>query len=756
MLRLIAHALGLVVSGFIPATDPLVIRRARHYAISLLSIFLLPLVLVYYWLGLGLDEIFFRGYRRVEIKQPVFILGVPRSGTTALHEALSHDPQFTTQRTWECLFAPSISHRWCLRALARVDRRMGRPLSRSTAWINQRCLAPLTNAHPMSASAPEEDYLSLIPQLMPFILVVVFPDSPRLWRIGRGDAALTRPQRARVMHQYQAVIQRHLYAHGEHHTYLAKNASFAVWADSLAEHFPDARFIACLREPQAVVSSQLSSIEPALQALHGPINQAILIQRMRQQLYTAYQSLLSALPVKAAGRSVFLPLAAQRNGLSEAIEKIYQALGLSLYPEFSECLDRLSERARSHRSAHQHSLADYGLTTADIEQSFADINARFDCSQTQPVLPAALNRSLPKPRVLVVSDAAPERNGVGSYYADLIDHLREHCRAIRMIAPGQTHSAITHWREFALPGDSTQVIALPSPRALGKAISEFAPEVVIIATPGPYGVLASLTAKRLGARLIFGLHTDYEALAALYWQGLSGWWHRMGMRAVNSWLFHQADQVVSNSEHMHALAKAKGATSATRVQTPIPHAFIETPLAPLHTPPQRVLFVGRLAAEKRVDAVIEAARALPHLAFRIAGDGPLRNQVETAAEALPNLTYLGWQTRTGILAALDDTDVMVLPSEVEAFGTVALEAMARGRLTLVSAGCGIADWAVFAGALSVMPRQATVSDAIDTLCAESAEHLHERSQLGYKNAQAMANNCIAEWHKLLIPNAFRA
>ena len=38
------------------------------------------------------------------IREPVFIVGLPRSGTTILHEVLAEDPQFRIVKKWEALF----------------------------------------------------------------------------------------------------------------------------------------------------------------------------------------------------------------------------------------------------------------------------------------------------------------------------------------------------------------------------------------------------------------------------------------------------------------------------------------------------------------------------------------------------------------------------------------------------------------------------------------------------------------------------
>ncbi len=723
----------------------------RRWIVALGLALILPVALLYYWIGLWLDELLFRGYRRIAVQRPVFILGVPRSGTTALHEALAEDPQFTTQRTWECLLAPSVTHRHLWRGLARLDRAAGGPGRRLAGWLNRRWLAPLTDAHPVHAHAPEEDYLSLLPQLSAFILVVAFPDSDRLWRLGRGDIALADDERERLMRQYRRVIQRHLYFHGADRTYLAKNASHAALAGSLVEAFPDARFIACLRDPAEVVSSQLSSLGPGLRALHGHIHQDELTRRMLAQLQFGYRNLLSVLPARAPARSVFLPLGAQRQGLAPAIRQVYAHLALPLEGHFAERLAALDARARAHRSSHRHALADYGLDSAQVADAFADIRAAFDFAATEAVPASACPALTHRLRVVVVSDAAPQRNGVGTYYSDLLAHLEGRVAAVQMVANGNEPPVIPHWYETALPGDATQALTLPSPLALRQAIDDASPEVLIVATPGPYGVLAGLMARRLGARLIFGLHTDYEALAGLYWGRLRGALNRTAMRGINRILFHRAGVVVSNSARMHRLASEKGARRAVRVNTPIPRDFLDMPLAPLQTPPQRILFVGRLAAEKRVETVIEAAEAHPELHFRIAGDGPMRDQVEAAAARLDNLTYVGWLERGHLRGIIDESDLLVLPSRVEAFGTVALEAMVRGRLALVSPGCGIADWPELADGLLVMDARQSVTEALQAVIAMPPSSLAARAQTARARGAHMARQCIDEWMALIAP-----
>ena len=120
----------------------------------------------------------------------------------------------------------------------------------------------------------------------------------------------------------------------------------------------------------------------------------------------------------------------------------------------------------------------------------------------------------------------------------------------------------------------------------------------------------------------------------------------------NRLIFRNADVVLANSEEMVGIAERIGAHQAALMGTPVSPLFLrqDPPRAPAAV--RSVLFAGRLAAEKNLEGLIESARALPQLQYSIAGDGPQRALVEAAAQELPNLNYIGWLDREGLLAAM--------------------------------------------------------------------------------------------------------
>ncbi len=74
------------------------------------------------WIGLMLDAVFFSSYRSQKIREPVFIVGVMRSGTTFLHRLMARDEaHFTSMKHWEILFAPSIIQKKIFNAIGAAD-----------------------------------------------------------------------------------------------------------------------------------------------------------------------------------------------------------------------------------------------------------------------------------------------------------------------------------------------------------------------------------------------------------------------------------------------------------------------------------------------------------------------------------------------------------------------------------------------------------------------------------------------------------
>lgn len=243
-----------------------------------------------------------------------------------------------------------------------------------------------------------------------------------------------------------------------------------------------------------------------------------------------------------------------------------------------------------------------------------------------------------KLRIAVLSDALEDRNGVDAYYRDLVEHLAQWGHTVEFMQPARTGSA--RLLSMPMPGDPKQRICFPNPVVLSRRMRALRPQVILVATPGPFGLYGLYAARRLNARLIAGFHTHLEGLAGLYWSRILGGAGGCYVALLNRLLFRHAEITVVNAEAMMERARRLGAAEVALLGTPLGRRFLETPLKPLGPKVRHVLFAGRLAPEKNLEDVVEAAARLPHIHFSVAGDGPLGEWVARRARELPNLTHL--------------------------------------------------------------------------------------------------------------------
>lgn len=351
-------------------------------------------------------------------------------------------------------------------------------------------------------------------------------------------------------------------------------------------------------------------------------------------------------------------------------------------------------------------------------------------------------------KIAILSDAIPQRNGAGSYYYDLIENLNEYVKHIELISPGQGGK----WDgrvKFPLPGDATQRLSLPAIRKIRKHLDSIKPDIIISATPGPFGLYGKKLARRYKAKFFVGYHTSFEQLTKLFWNPLLGMIIKRYFITINHMLFKKASAVVANSEDMLDNARGFGARSTRLIGTPIPHQYIAKPLKPYPQQIQKILFAGRLSAEKNIEDILDAVAKLEDIQFSVAGDGPLRGDVEGYSKSHTNLTYHGWTERNRLLDLIDQHDLLILPSHVESFGTIALEAMARGRIVLVSEHCGILNWPDLKQGLYDYPQAESLDAAIQRIVRYSPQELELMAQRARHAAIDLNNWNIDDWLAIL-------
>lgn len=304
------------------------------------------------------------GYKDEVIEKPIFVLGMPRSGTTFLHNLLAADPANRAPRLFEMQIpAPKNPE----------------PLARQLR--EQRCRENLAyqglldddwlGVHPMGAERAEE---------CPFIweLSLISVNYPGCVNVPNYMEYLYKQNFANLYREERAFLQYLQHREGRRR-WILKTPIHIRFLKEIIDVFPDARFVHCHRDTTkiypsianmvAILHSKYSTTPPASRAVASDYDG------------TWADALAFRQKPSMAERFVdvnFIDFQADPLG---TVDDVMRGLGLQLDPEGVAAMAAWLEedrKRRALRSHHQYSLADAGLTVADVDRMTGDYLKAFN------------------------------------------------------------------------------------------------------------------------------------------------------------------------------------------------------------------------------------------------------------------------------------------------------------------------------------------------------------------------------------------
>jgi len=352
--------------------------RGGRLVLLLLLALGIPLVAAFHALCMALDRLLFPGFRRIAVREPVFVVGHARSGTSLLHELLARDGErFSTFLTWE-LFLPAIVQKKLVRGLGRLDRAwLGGAVDRRIKAFEDRAFARGREMHPMSLTRPEEDEFLFAASCASGVWVLLFPYWRELDYLYYTDRMPPR-RRRRLLRFYRGCVQRQLYLNGAEKIHLSKNPTFCGKVESLIEAFPDARFVVCMRTPYDTIPSLLKLVTRNWKA-SGCRPERMEDSRLvlAEQSFHSYRHPLEVLARHPEVRRAVVDYRALVEAPKRTVLEVYDRLGLPVSPAYEKALDAEEARSRSHRGEHVYSLGEFGLEPGEIRARLGDLFERY-------------------------------------------------------------------------------------------------------------------------------------------------------------------------------------------------------------------------------------------------------------------------------------------------------------------------------------------------------------------------------------------
>ena len=299
------------------------------------------------------------GARRLEA--PVVVTGLPRTGTTLLHNLLACDPDHRVLRFWEALHPvpPGAGGPPAEALQAQAER-----------WLESfyRLVPEFRAIHGATATGPEEcDAL-----LQNTFASQHFDDmfDAREYSEWLAHAPLADE------YAHYALQLRALSSDGT--TWALKSPSHLGHLDALMAALPGVTVVVCHRHPHRAVASYASLVHALRRAYSDDVSPEVV---GRQAMDRGAVAMRRATEVRsAAGDAAFVDVDYRdlvRDPIS-VVAGVYEQRGRRLRPEAEERMRQWLVANPQHKhGAHRYDLAGFGLTASEVDAAFAGYTERF-------------------------------------------------------------------------------------------------------------------------------------------------------------------------------------------------------------------------------------------------------------------------------------------------------------------------------------------------------------------------------------------
>ena len=300
------------------------------------------------------------------VERPVFILGLPRAGTTLLVNLLARDPQHRFYWSWEANREIPPAHQ----AHMHDDPRIARKVAEIDAALAQGLLDH--RQHVESGDQPAE-CIMLLGQDIKSYLWLAQAQMPGYfdWLLDAADMVAAYRHHRRALHVMQSE------APGQ---WMLKLPSHAFAIDAILQVYPDARIVVTHRDPLKAAASSCDAEHFFLALGNDGLDLHAIGDQTVRFLSTGMQRVTAARathPDVAWHDMHFSDIAA--DPIAE-VRRLYDFLGQVLTPETEDAMRAelaATLRLRAQLGPHRYRAETYGLSRATVMPWFEDYVARY-------------------------------------------------------------------------------------------------------------------------------------------------------------------------------------------------------------------------------------------------------------------------------------------------------------------------------------------------------------------------------------------
>jgi len=303
---------------------------------------------------------------RQTIAAPVFIVGLPRTGTTHLHGMLSEDSASRAPATWEVMFpaAPRATAADVARARAQTATRLD--------WANR--LAPeFMSIHAIGPDLPQE-CIAITAQAFMSIQFHTTHNVPSY-----QDWLEQAPQT--LAFDFHKRLLQHLQAKGSGSRWLLKAPGHLFALEGLLARYPDARVVHTHRDPTRVMASMASHATVLRRAFSDAADPKAIAADWADRWARALDRFLAVRDRASPKQFLDVQFDAIESDPLGTAERVYDFLGWPFTAQARSAMSAfLAANPKGKHGVHRYTLEQFGLSRAAEAARFKRYCERFDIS----------------------------------------------------------------------------------------------------------------------------------------------------------------------------------------------------------------------------------------------------------------------------------------------------------------------------------------------------------------------------------------
>lgn len=300
------------------------------------------------------------GYAEVPISHPVFVTGLPRTGTTALHRLLAADPGHQGLEMWLAEFPQPRPPReeWATNPVyQQIDAGLAQHHVDNPEFMG---------LHYMTAAEVEECWQLLRQNVMSisYESLAYIPTYSRWLQEQDWTPAYQR---------HRANLQL-IGMNDPERRWVLKNPSHMFALDALMAVYPDALVVQTHRPPETIIASMCSLAEHATPGWSNTFVGDTIGAQQLELWSRGLRDFTESRKRYDPAQFVDVEFDDLRSDPFGTVERIYAALGTQMSEQARAAMEALDADSKSgdRKPQHRYSLADYGLTEDAVAEAFGD------------------------------------------------------------------------------------------------------------------------------------------------------------------------------------------------------------------------------------------------------------------------------------------------------------------------------------------------------------------------------------------------